>query len=85
MQARRALIVANWKMNKTIAESQAYVRELLACASELEGLEAVICPSFTSMRYVSDILAGTRLRRRRAGDVGSRFRFVHRRNQRRCN
>ncbi len=59
MQARRALIVANWKMNKTIAESQAYVRELLAMQVELEGLEAVICPSFTSMRYVSDILAGT--------------------------
>jgi triosephosphate isomerase (TIM) len=59
MQAQRALIVANWKMNKTIAESQAYVRELLDMRVELEGLEAVICPPFTSMRYVSDILAGT--------------------------
>lgn len=59
MQARRALIVANWKMNKTIAEAQDYVRRLLDLRVELEGLEAVICPPFTAMRFVSDILAGS--------------------------
>jgi triosephosphate isomerase len=59
MQARRALIVANWKMNKTIAESVAYVRALLEMDPDLEGLEAVICPPFTSMRFVSDVLAGS--------------------------
>jgi len=46
-------------MNKTIAESQAYVRTLLDLKVELDGLEAVVCPPFTSMRYVSDILAGS--------------------------
>jgi triosephosphate isomerase len=59
MQARRAVIAANWKMNKTIAESVAYVRELIRLDPDLDGLEAVIFPPFTAMRFVSDALAGT--------------------------
>jgi triosephosphate isomerase len=60
MKASRALIAANWKMNKTIDESVAYVKALLEMDPDLEGIDALICPPFTSMRYVSDILAGSR-------------------------
>lgn len=59
MQARRALIAANWKMNKTIGEAVAYVQELIRLDPDLDGLEAVIFPPFTAMRFVADALAGT--------------------------
>jgi triosephosphate isomerase len=47
-------------MNKTIAESIAYIEELLRLNPDLDGLEAVIFPSFTSMKFVSDALAGSK-------------------------
>jgi triosephosphate isomerase len=61
VQATHALIAANWKMNKTIAESIAYIEELLRLKPDLDGLEAVIFPSFTSMKFVSDLLAGSNI------------------------
>jgi triosephosphate isomerase len=60
MKAHRALIAANWKMNKTIAEAVAYVHELLDLEPDLEGIDAVIFPPFTAMKFVSDALAGTK-------------------------
>jgi triosephosphate isomerase len=59
MKASRALIAANWKMNKTIAESVAYIEALLEMDPDLEGIDAVIFPPFTSMRFVADALAGS--------------------------
>jgi triosephosphate isomerase len=59
MKAQRALIAANWKMNKTIAESVAYIEALLEMEPDLDGIDAVIFPPFTSMRFVSDALAGS--------------------------
>jgi triosephosphate isomerase len=47
-------------MNKTIVESVSYIRALLEMDPDLEGIDALICPSFTAMRYVSDALAGSR-------------------------
>ena len=82
MQTTHALIAANWKMNKTIAESVAYIHELLRLDPELDGIEAVIFPSFISMKFVSDALDGKQNRRRRSSDVGRRLRFVHGRDQR---
>jgi triosephosphate isomerase len=60
MQAPRALIAANWKMNKTIDESVAYIRNLREIDPDLDGIDAVIFPPFTAMRFVSDALEGTK-------------------------
>jgi triosephosphate isomerase (TIM) len=60
MQAQRAVIAANWKMNKTIAESVAYIQALRGLNPDLDGIDAVIFPPFTVMRFVSDALAGTK-------------------------
>jgi triosephosphate isomerase len=47
-------------MNKTIAESVAYIRALREIDPDLDGIDAVIFPPFTAMRFVSDALAGTK-------------------------
>ena len=61
MAARRPLIAANWKMNKTIGEARAFCEELLP---ELEDLtaddpEVLICPSFLALPLVAQLCAGT--------------------------
>ena len=47
-------------MNKTVAESIAYIETLLELDPDLDGLEAVIFPAFTAMKFVSDALAGSK-------------------------
>jgi triosephosphate isomerase len=47
--ARTPLIAANWKMNKTVAETNAFFDRFLEDAAELEGVEAVVCPPATAL------------------------------------
>lgn len=48
---KKYLIVANWKMNKTKAEAQAFVRGLEELKIK-QGREVVICPPFTLLSAV---------------------------------
>ena len=45
---RQKIIAANWKMNKTIAESISFINELSTLIKETEH-EIVICPPFTAL------------------------------------
>ena len=46
---RRKIIAGNWKMNGTLAETQALVRELLAgVASSSDRVQVLVCPPFTA-------------------------------------
>ena len=62
--ARRPLMAANWKMNKTIREAQAYAAALLPRAADAEGVDVAVFASFTSLSEVarmaedSAVLAG---------------------------
>ena len=53
------LIAGNWKMFKTAAETRAFCGALRDRLGGLEGVEAVVAPSFTSLEAASDALAGT--------------------------
>lgn len=54
---RRKIIAANWKMNKTAAETKAFMTELLELLDRKKpDLDVVICPSFTSLKTAYDIL-----------------------------
>ena len=57
--ARRPLIAANWKMNKTIGEARAFCEELLP---EIEGreetAEVVICPPYLALPLVAQLCEG---------------------------
>ena len=46
---RTPLIAANWKMFKTIAEAQVFVRELANAAKSLGKVDLVVAPPFTAV------------------------------------
>ncbi len=50
MSERRPYVAANWKMNKTVAEADAFVGEFLPGAPGPDGPEVVICPGFLALR-----------------------------------
>jgi len=57
--SRKPLIVGNWKMNKTIAETCAFIADLRARELPLAHVDAVICPPFTALCSVNEALAGS--------------------------
>lgn len=55
--ARRCFIAGNWKMNKTVAESLALVRELRSAVSMVrDRVEVAIAPPFTALHPVAKAL-----------------------------
>jgi triosephosphate isomerase len=60
---RKKLIAGNWKMNKTQAEARVLVEDLLRDVGRFDGAEIVLCPPFTALATVSELLsAETNLR-----------------------
>jgi triosephosphate isomerase len=49
-------MAANWKMNKTSAEAEAFVRQILPGLSEISGVECVLCPPATALPALSGLL-----------------------------
>jgi triosephosphate isomerase len=56
---RAPLVAGNWKMNKTAAEARELVSKMLLPLNEIAGVEKVICPPFTTIIAVADLLKGT--------------------------
>lgn len=61
--ARRPIIAANWKMHKTHLEAIQSVQKLsyLLDERDVERVEVVICPSFTSLRSVETLIDSDKL------------------------
>lgn len=55
---KKLVIVANWKMNLTVNEGTALVKELKKSIKE-NGKEIVICPPYTALGAVGEELKGT--------------------------
>jgi triosephosphate isomerase len=54
----RILVVAgNWKMNKTAAEARELVGAMRADLRAVENVEKVLCPPFTSLALLSELLS----------------------------
>ena len=51
-------MAANWKMNKTSAEAEAFVRQILPGLMEVGGVERVICPPATALPALAQMLKG---------------------------
>ncbi len=60
-RTRKPLIVGNWKMHKTIAQTRAFLADLHARKLPLADVDAVICPPFTALCAANDVLAGSRI------------------------
>jgi triosephosphate isomerase (TIM) len=59
VNARKPLIVGNWKMHKTIAQTRAFVADVRARDLPLADVDAVICPPFTALAAAHEALAGS--------------------------
>ncbi len=59
---RVPLIAGNWKMNTTIAEASALVREMKDRLDIIGGVDKVICPPFISLASVKELLQGSSIK-----------------------
>ncbi len=59
---RKKIVAGNWKMNKTVAEAVALVEGLKLELADVTGVEAVVCPPFTALKTVSDLIADTEIK-----------------------
>jgi triosephosphate isomerase len=50
---RKLIIAGNWKMNKTVAEALALVKDLKLELANLREVDVVVCPPFTALAEVS--------------------------------
>jgi triosephosphate isomerase len=53
---RKPLIVANWKMNKTVDESVDFVNEFISLVSDERDADMALAPSFISLTSVAESL-----------------------------
>jgi len=59
---RLPLIAGNWKMNTTVSEAVALVKEMRGGLDEVANVEKVVCPPFVSLQAVRDLLKGTSIK-----------------------
>jgi triosephosphate isomerase (TIM) len=60
--SRTPFIAGNWKMNKTVAEAEAYIQALLPQVATADGVDVAICPAFTALEAMVDSARGSRVR-----------------------
>ena len=53
---RTPIVVANWKLNKTVCEAVRFVSALRDTVSDVSGVEIVVAPAFTALSSVSSAL-----------------------------
>ncbi len=58
-KSRRHVVVGNWKMFKTRDEAQAIVQEVVGVVGTIQTADIVVCPSFTALAAVEEILTGS--------------------------
>lgn len=57
---RKPMIVGNWKMNKVPSEAVRLAKQLKVLVSDdTRSVEVVLCPAFTALQSVGDVLKGT--------------------------
>ena len=61
MSDRTPYIAANWKMNKTIEETEAFLAEFLPAVGA-EGPDVVVCPPFLALKSAVEHCAQSRVR-----------------------
>ena len=54
---RKPIVAGNWKMNKTVAEARDLVNQIVRELGDFKGVDVVVCPPFTALGAVSELLA----------------------------
>jgi len=52
-------IAANWKMNKTLAETREFLRDFIPAVKDVRDVDIVIAPPFTSLPAAGEAVKGT--------------------------
>lgn len=58
---RTPLVVANWKLNKTVGEAVGFASALRNMVSDVNGTETVLAPTFTALSSVASALDGSNI------------------------
>lgn len=56
---RTIIIAGNWKMNTTLDEAVALVKDIRGKLDEADGVVKIVCPPFISLAAVRDIIKGS--------------------------
>ena len=56
---REPVVVGNWKMHTTLAEARSLAEGIRNGCRGLAGVRVVLCPPFTALATVSEVLAGS--------------------------
>ncbi len=59
---RTPIIAGNWKMNKTIPESEEMVKKLINLVKDVKDVKIVICPTFTNLSAVYNLIKNTNIK-----------------------
>jgi triosephosphate isomerase (TIM) len=62
MKTRKTIIAGNWKMFKTVHEAEKLVRDLLLELADTSNMDIVICPPFTALHKVAEMVSNTTIR-----------------------
>ena len=58
---RTPIIAGNWKLNKTIAETRAFVTELQPLVAGTSNVDVVLVPPFTALSAAAEAAQGTNI------------------------
>jgi len=58
---RKKIVAGNWKMNMTTAEAETLVTALKGELANFREVEVVVCPPYTALSTVSELVQGTHL------------------------
>jgi triosephosphate isomerase len=59
---RTPIIAGNWKMHKTVSEATDLVRSMRRELNATRGIDRVLCPPFTALAAVSELLQATQIK-----------------------
>jgi len=59
---RTPFIAANWKMHKTIAETEEFISQFLPLVKGVKDVEILIAPTYTSLAAAARLLQGTNVK-----------------------
>lgn len=59
---RKCIVAGNWKLNNTIAQSEALMKDIVKGIGNMtDECEVVVCPPFTAIKSVADMVANTEI------------------------
>ncbi len=59
---RKKIVAGNWKMNKLIGDAISLASEVKARLADKADVEVVLCPTFTALKSVGEVVAGTQVK-----------------------